>query len=205
LIRVSDGKATTSLSAFSIAVSAGSSSNTAPRISGTPATSVGVGSAYSFTPSASDANGDALTFSVSNRPTWATFNTSTGRLSGTPTSAQAGSYSNIVIRVSDGKTTASLPAFSIAVSEVSNGSATLTWTAPTRNSDGSTLSNLAGYRIVHGTSASALNRTIQVSNPGLTTYVVSNLSAGTHYFAVRAYTSSGSESSNSSVASKTIR
>jgi hypothetical protein len=146
-----------------------------------------------------------LTFSISNRPTWATFNTSTGRLSGTPTSAQVGSYSNIVIRVSDGKATTSLPAFSITVSDVSNGSATLTWTAPTRNSDGSTLTNLAGYRIVYGTSASALNKTIQVANPGLTTYVVPNLSAGTHYFAVRAYTASGSESSNSAVASKTIR
>ncbi len=205
VIRVTDGKATVALPAFAIGVTAGSTSNTAPTISGTPSTSVGVGSAYAFTPTAKDANGDSLTFSISNKPAWASFSTSTGRLSGTPTSAQVGTYSNIVIRVSDGKATTSLSSFSITVSDVANGSATLSWTAPTRNSDGSTLTNLAGYRIVYGTSATALNKTIQVANPGLTTYVVPNLSAGTHYFAVRAYTSSGSESANSAVASKTIR
>ena len=206
-IRVSDGKVTTSLPTFSITVSAASTSNSAPKISGTPSTSVGVGSAYSFTPTASDSNGDPLTFSISNKPAWATFSTSTGRLSGTPTDAQVGTYSNIVIRVSDGKVTTSLAAFSISVSASGSGSgsATLSWTAPTRNTDGSTLSNLAGYRIVYGTSSSSLSRTIQVTNPGLTTYVVQNLSPGTYYFAVRSYSSTGVESSNSSVASKTIR
>jgi len=206
-IRVSDGKVTTSLPTFSITVSAASTSNSAPKISGTPSTSVGVGSAYSFTPTASDSNGDSLTFSISNKPAWASFSTSTGRLSGTPTDAQVGTYSNIVIRVSDGKVTTSLPAFSISVSASGSGSgsATLSWTAPTRNTDGSTLSNLAGYRIVYGTSSSSLSRTIQVTNPGLTTYVVQNLSPGTYYFAVRSYSSTGVESSNSSVASKTIR
>jgi len=206
-IRVSDGKVTSSLPTFSITVSAASTSNSAPKISGTPPNSVGVGSAYSFTPTASDSNGDSLTFSVSNKPAWASFSTSTGRLSGTPTDAQVGTYSNIVIRVSDGKVTTSLPAFSISVgaSGSGSGSATLSWTAPTRNTDGSTLSNLAGYRIVYGTSSSALSRTIQVTNPGLTTYVVQDLSPGTYYFAVRSYSSTGVESSNSSVASKTIR
>ena len=206
-IHVADGKSRRSLPAFSLAVSSGSTSNAAPRISGTPPTSVGVGSAYSFTPTASDSNGDSLTFSISNKPAWASFSTSTGRLSGTPTDAQVGTYSNIVIRVSDGKVTTSLAAFSISVSASGSGSgsATLTWTAPTRNTDGSTLSNLAGYRIVYGTSSSSLSRTIQVTNPGLTTYVVQNLSPGTYYFAVRSYSSTGVESSNSSVASKTIR
>jgi hypothetical protein len=206
-IHVADGKTRRSLPAFSLTVTSGSTSNSAPRISGTPSTSVGVGSAYSFTPTASDSNGDSLTFSISNKPAWATFSTSTGRLSGTPTDAQVGTYSNIVIRVSDGKVTTSLAAFSISVSASGSGSgsATLSWTAPTRNTDGSTLSNLAGYRIAYGTSSSSLSRTIQVTNPGLTTYVVQNLSPGTYYFAVRSYSSTGVESSNSSVASKTIR
>lgn len=216
LITVTDGKSKATLPGFSITATGGSGSapapspsptpsNSAPTISGTPATSVRVGSSYAFTPTASDPNGDRLTFSISNRPAWATFNTSTGRLSGTPTSAQAGTYSNIVIRVSDGRSTTSLRAFSIAVSEVANGSATLSWTAPTRNADGSTLSNLAGYRIVYGTSANSLNRTIEVRNPGVSSYVVENLSPATYYFAVRAFSSSGSESANSNVASKTIR
>ncbi len=213
-ITVTDGKSKATLPAFSITASGGSApapapsptpSNGAPTISGTPATSVRVGSSYAFTPTASDPNGDRLTFSISNRPSWATFNTSTGRLSGTPTSAHAGTYSNIVIRVSDGRSTTSLRAFSIAVSEVANGSATLSWAAPTRNADGSALKNLAGYRIVYGTSANALNRTIEVRNPGVSSYVVENLSPATYYFAVRAFSSSGTESANSNVASKTIR
>jgi hypothetical protein len=98
-----------------------------------------------------------------------------------------------------------LRAFSIAVSEVGNGSATLNWTPPTRNADGTTLSNLAGYRIVYGTSSNALNRTIEVRNPGVSRYVVENLSPATYYFAVRAFSASGSESANSNVASKTVR
>lgn len=210
-ITVTDGKTRAALRAFSITATrpasnpAPSPTNRAPTISGSPARSVVAGSAYAFTPRASDPNGDRLTFSISNRPAWATFNTSTGRLSGTPTAAQVGSYSNIVIRVSDGRTTVSLPAFSIAVTQVGNGSATLSWTPPTRNSDGSTLRNLAGYRIVYGTSSNALNRTIEVRNPGVSRYVVENLSPATYYFAVRAVTSSGRESPNSNVASKTIR
>ncbi len=206
IISVSDGKASASLPAFSLTVG-GSSSNQPPTISGTPATSVATGSAYAFTPTAKDPEGKTLTFSITNKPAWATFSTSTGRLSGTPSSAQTGTYSNIVIKVSDGSTTASLQAFAIVVSTTStdDGSATLSWTPPTRNSDGSTLTNLAGYRIAYGTSAGALTRTVQVSNPGLSRYVVENLTAGTWYFAVRAYSTSGSESAPSNTASKTVR
>jgi hypothetical protein len=206
IISVSDGKSSTSLRAFTITVSGGATpSNTAPKISGTPASSVNVGSAYSFKPSASDANGDNLTFSIANRPSWASFSTSTGQLSGTPSSSHAGAYSNIVITVSDGKATASLPAFSISVAQSQPRSATLSWTAPTENTDGSTLMNLAGYRIVYGTSASVLSNALQVSNPGVTTYVVENLSPGTYYFAIRAYTSSGAESADSNVVSKVVQ
>lgn len=58
--------------------------NSAPRIWGAPGPEVIVGNAYSFTPSASDADSDTLAFSISGKPAWATFNTSTGRLSGRP-------------------------------------------------------------------------------------------------------------------------
>jgi hypothetical protein len=113
VISVSDGEASASLPAFSITVQTG---NKAPVISGTPATSVKVGAAYSFTPSASDADAnDSLTFSISNKPGWASFSTSNGSLSGTPAQTDAGTTSGIVISVSDGKTSVSLPAFSIEV------------------------------------------------------------------------------------------
>jgi hypothetical protein len=207
VIKVSDGKLTASLPAFSITVAAATPSNTAPKISGTPSTSVTAGNAYSFTPTASDANGDALTFSISNKPSWASFSTSTGRLSGTPSTSQVGTYSSIVISVSDGKAKVSLPAFSIAVTQAQTQtrSATLSWTPPTANTDGSTLTNLAGYRIVYGTSSTVLSQTINVSNPGVTNYVVDGLAPGTYYFALKAYTSQGVESSVSNVVSKVIK
>jgi hypothetical protein len=203
-IAVTDGKSQASLAPFKITVT-GSPSSGAPTISGTPPTTVTPGSAYAFTPTAKDPNGDKLTFSVANKPGWSAFSTSTGRLSGTPTSSQVGTYSNIKISVSDGKSSASLPAFGITVADVVNGSATLSWTPPTRNTNGSALTNLAGYRIYYGTSATALNRTLQVANAGLSTYVVPNLSPATWYFVVRAYTTTGAESTASNTASKTVR
>jgi hypothetical protein len=193
VITVSDGKApAVALAAFSITV--GAAPNGAPTISGSPSGSITAGSAYSFTPTASDPNGDTLTFSIQNKPSWATFNTQTGRLSGTPAAADAGTYNNVMISVSDGNVSASLPGFSITVNANSNGSATLTWSAPTENADGSTLTDLAGYRISYGTSASSLTQTVQVTNASVTTYVIENLSPGTWYFSVKTYSSAGTES-----------
>jgi len=207
-ITVSDGKATASLPAFSITVRSGASTNSPPTISGTPSKSVTAGSAYSFTPTASDPNGNTLSFSISNKPSWATFSTTNGRLSGTPSSSNVGTFSNISIKVSDGKATVSLPTFAITVNpstSSSSGTATLSWTAPTRNTDGSTLTNLAGYRIYYGTSSSSLTKTISINSAGLTTYVVSDLAPATYYFAISAVNSSGTESTRSSVSSKVVR
>lgn len=175
-----------------------------PTISGTPASSVTVGSTYRFQPTASDPNGDALTFSITNRPTWATFNTTNGLLTGQPTLGNVGSYANIQIRVTDGTSTTSLPAFAITVAQDASGTASLSWTPPTTNTDGSSLTNLSGYRIYYGTSSSALTQMVQVNSPGVASYVMSDLGSGTYYFAIRAYNSTGSESSNSNVVSKTI-
>lgn len=203
-IKVSDGKASTSLPTFAITVSGGST-NRVPVISGTPASSVNAGSAYNFQPTASDADGDALTYSIANKPAWATFNAGTGRLSGTPTAAQVGSYSSVTITVSDGKAKATLSPFAIAVVQMSSGNATLSWTPPTQNSDGSALTNLAGYRIYYGTSASSLTQVVQVANAGMTTYMLENLSPATYYFALKAYNSAGAESVQSNVVSKTVQ
>jgi hypothetical protein len=212
VITVSDGKASKSLPAFSVAVTNGSApssstSNHAPTISGAAVTSVTAGSAYSFRPSASDADNNTLAYSIANKPTWLSFNTATGALTGTPATANIGSYSAISISVSDGKASAALPAFGITVrstASTSTGAATISWLPPTRNADGSTLTNLAGYRIVYGKTASALDKTVQIANPGLSSYMVENLSAGTYYFAVKAYTSSGSESAQSQIVSKSL-
>jgi hypothetical protein len=174
---------------------------TAPTISGSPATSDVIGQAYSFVPATTNPGGGTLEFTITNKPAWASFNTLTGALTGTPTSAQAGAYSNILISVSNGSASASLAAFSIAVAA---GSASLSWTAPTQNTNGTPLTDLAGYTIYYGTSPSEMTQTIQVADPSATSYVVGNLSAGTYYFAVAAYTSTATQSVQSSVGSETI-
>jgi putative Ig domain-containing protein len=168
--------------------------NTAPTISGTPATSVSAGTSYKFVPSAHDADGDALTFSITGRPAWATFDAATGTLYGTPKPGDVATYANIVISISDGRATARLPAFSITVQAYSFGSATLTWTPPTENIDGTALTNLAGYRLYWGNQSSHYTSSIAVMNPGITTYVVENLAKGTYYFAATAVNVYGAES-----------
>jgi hypothetical protein len=178
--------------------------NHAPTISGNAPTAVNASSAYSFVPAAADADGDTLAFSIDNKPDWAAFDTSTGRLSGTPAAADVGTYSNISISVSDGRTSTALDPFAIAVTAMSNGRATLSWTAPIENTDGSPLSNLAGYRIRYGTSAGALTNTIVIENASVTTYVVEDLAPATWYFAVTAVTSVGTESAYSNLANKAI-
>jgi len=201
-ISVSDGTASVSLASFTIQVVA--PANRAPTISGTPLTSVNVLAAYSFQPSASDADGNTLTFSIQNRPAWATFSTSTGRLSGTPAVTDVATFSNIIISVTDGTASVSLPAFSLAVLQVATGSATVSWTPPTTNTDGSALTDLASYRVTYGLAADALSQSATISNAGLSSYTVEGLSQGTWYFAVVAVNTAGVESDISNVASKTI-
>jgi len=94
--------------------------NDAPTITGTPATTVDEDSAYSFTPTAADPDGDALTFSIANKPSWATFDTATGTLTGTPANDDVGTTGGITITVSDAVLTTNLPTFSIAVANVND-------------------------------------------------------------------------------------
>lgn len=84
------------------------------------------------------------------------------------------------------------------------GYVTLSWTPPTENTDGTAVKDLAGYRVLYGTSPITLDKQVTIANPGITTYAVEGLTAATYYFAVRAYTTSGAESANSNIASKTI-
>jgi hypothetical protein len=202
VISVTDGRVSASLPPFAIEVRA--AANRPPVISGSPTTSVTAGLAYQFRPNASDADGDRLTFTIANRPAWASFDATTGRLSGTPTSTHVGTYSNIAIEVSDGTAEAALPTFTITVQPGSLGSAVLSWTAPTQNTNGSALTDLAGFFIRYGSAATSLSESVQIPTPGVATYVVSDLEPGTWYFAVEAYNSNGGRSSPSQVVSKTV-
>jgi hypothetical protein len=178
--------------------------NTAPTITGAPSTSSKVNQAYTFRPTAIDADGDPLTFTIVNKPAWASFDSNTGQLTGTPSSSYAGTFSDIRISVTDGQSTASLESFSISVTGEQTGSATLSWQPPTSNTDGSPLTNLAGYVVRYGTSPDQLSTEVRIDNPGLTTYMVSGLAPATWYFRISAFNSSGVESSPSATASKTI-
>lgn len=202
-ISASDGQTSTALPGFTVTVQSASSNN-APSVFGRPAASVVVGQQYSFVPTASDPDGDDLTFSIANRPSWAVFNSATGQLSGMPLQGDAAVYDNIVISVDDGVLMDSLPAFSITVSQAATGSATLTWTAPTANTDGSPLTDLAAYKIYYGTSQGNYPNEIRIDNPGVTTYVIDNLSANTWYFVSTSINRFDVESDYSNVASKTV-
>jgi hypothetical protein len=184
--------------------SVAAAANQAPKISGTPPATAREGLAYSFWPKASDADGDTLTFSISNRPSWTKFNVATGALTGTPGPGTVGNYANIRIRVTDGIATARLPIFSIEVQQSSMGSATLSWQAPTTRTDGSPLTNLDGYRIRYGTAIGSYPNSIDISNEGLTAAVVSDLPPATYYFLISAYDKAGMESAYAGPVFKTI-
>jgi len=182
-----------------------SAPNQAPTISGTPLTAAKTNQAYSFQPTAVDPDGDTITFKVSNKPAWASFDTKTGRLSGTPSSSSTGTFSGITIVASDGTNNSRLGPFDITVtSTATTGSATLSWQPPTENADGSPLTNLAGFVIRYGTQSDALTLVVKISNPGITTAMIENLAPATWYFTVSAYTSTGVESMPSAVGSKTV-
>ena len=206
VISVSDGTNTTTASSFEVTVDASGSAaiNHAPTLSGTPAASVNAGDSYRFQPTANDIDGDTLSFTINSLPAWARFDANTGTLSGTPTEADIGLYANITISVSDGVLQTNGAAFSIEVTQVSLGSATLSWTAPTQNMDGSALTDLAGYKLYYGTSEGNYTNTVSVDNPGIVTYVVDNLPLDTYYFVATAYNNSGVESPYSAVAVKVV-
>lgn len=178
--------------------------NVAPQIAGSPANEVVVGQAFNFQPSATDADGDDLSFSIQGKPSWASFNSATGRLWGTPGSADVGSHEQIVISVSDGESTRALPEFAVTVVEQTNGSAMLAWQPPTENTDGSALTNLKGYKIHYGTTSGIYTQSVTVNNAGVTSYVIENLAPGTYFFAISALTTTDVESEKSAEASKTI-
>jgi len=240
VISVSDGRNTVALPAFTLTVNANpdlqltaltaSNSaavfNAAPVISGSPAATVVAQATYSFKPNASDANNDVLQFAVTGKPSWASFNSNTGELTGRPGTLQTGTVGPIVISVSDGNSVTSLTAFSISVLASAPAEqaapvvvakaqpepaptsktnvAALTWTPPTQNNDGSPLDNLASYRLYYGTTAGQLTKVITIDK-GQTAYTVSDLQPATYYFALSAVNSAGLESALSDVRSKSIQ
>ena len=182
----------------------GTQQNRAPTITGAPSANILEGEFYEFRPSASDPDGDALEFSVTRKPAWAQFDKASGRLWGTPGADDVGNFTNIGISVSDGKAQARLEEFDVTVNQISAGAATLSWNPPTENADGSALTDLAGYRIYYGRNPDNLTQVVAVNNPGLTRYVVENLTPARWHFEMTSVNTEGVESQRTPTASKTI-
>jgi hypothetical protein len=177
-------------------------------ISGAPRPTATVGERYSFQPSTSSATDER--FTIVNLPQWAQFSQESGLLSGTPTQAHVGKYAGITITVEAGGKSASLPAFSIEVVKGSSGvqqpgtgagagSITLNWVPPDENTDGSSLTNLAGYRIYSGNTEHDLQLRDRIDNPGISSYVIDAPEAGELYFAISSVSTKGIESQLSNV------
>ena len=178
--------------------------NNPPVISGSPILRTVQDQAYTFTPVASDADGDTLVFSISNQPAWSSFETDTGTLSGTPSVTDIGTSLSVSISVSDGQSSTALTPFDLEVLPTAFGSATISWDAPTTNADDSQLYDLAGFRIHYGTTSNSYTFTQPVNDPIATSAVVSGLEEGTYYFSVTAVDLSDNESAHSPEVSKEI-
>ena len=119
-ISVSDGENVSVLAPFDISVIRKESvedENSVPTIIGRAPGGSKVGDLYNFTPISHDADGDELSFQITNKPLWAEFDKSTGQLVGTPTEKNIGDFKYIIIAVSDGKSLVVLPEFHIRVTD----------------------------------------------------------------------------------------
>ena len=132
-LRVEDGDGEVDTQSFTVKVK---NTNDAPTIVGTPNTTVDEDSNYRFVPTGNDVDGDGLSFSIENQPDWATFNSATGELSGTPENEDVGTTENIVISVTDGTETVELDQFSLEVINT-NDAPEITSVAPTNTAQGS--------------------------------------------------------------------
>jgi hypothetical protein len=170
-------------------------------IGGTPPTQIVEGRPFSYTPTVSNPQGVALTFSAVTLPSWASLSASSGTISGTPGPGTVGTYS-VSIRVTDGTYTYTSPSYSVQVVGTATGSASLSWIPPTSYTDGSPMTP-ASYKVYWGSSQGSYPNVVSVSG-GLSSYVVDQLTPGTWYFVVTALDQAQVESVFSNAASKVV-
>jgi len=180
--------------------------NHAPAIVSRGDETVRVGQSYDSPSVASDADGDRLTFSADNLPPWASIDTNTGRITGTPAVQDVGVYESITISVRDtARHVSTTQPFSITVvGNVGKGVASLRWELPPSKVDGSPLNDLAGYRILYGRHSNDLDHSVFISDAATTSWEIDSLGEGVWYFAVSAINASGLEGPPTTVASKSI-
>lgn len=90
----------------------------------------------------------------------------------------------------------------ITVTAAGSGTIALAWDPATAYSDGSSITDLTGYRVYYGTAPGSYSSSIDVGN--VTSYTIAKLSPGVYYVVVTVRNLSGAESSYSNEVSKTI-
>ena len=153
--------------------------NSSPTISGISEDYATEGDLYYFIPNATDVNNDILTYSITNIPHWAAFDAASGAISGIPTISDIGYYSNIIITVSDGLATATLPSLSIMV-----------YSANVIQTENSLLNDIVGYSIYMGTSHETTLQTTLDIGLGVT-YNLGIMVDETYYFSIVALDTNG--------------
>jgi len=183
-----------------------------PQIAGTPAGTIQANTRYIFQPLATDNTSDPLSYSILNKPCWASFDPATGRLSGMPGDSDAGTDNDIVITVTNGLDTVSLPAFSVqiledttATAKVTSGSFTVSWTGPNSRADGTELTQaeIGGYRIYYGDTDGYYPHMVEITDGIAEVATVSDIPVGTYYIVMTTYDIDGRESDISEVTTKT--
>jgi len=116
-----------------------------------------------------------------------TSSTSTTSTTPPPTVADTGSTTT----TGGSSTTTPPPTTSTTTSSTA---VTLGWVAPTQNSNGTPITDLAGYKIHYGTVSQDYTQVVSITNPSLSRYVLDSLASGTYYFAISSYNSQGVES-----------
>ncbi len=137
---------------------------------------VHLGTTVSINPTATDPDGDPLSFSYSGWMTSSDYTTQLG---------DAGTHA-VTVTVSDGSLTDTRD---VTVNVNYYSQATLTWEANTEP-------DLSGYRLYYGTSSGNYDKNVDVGNE--TMHSLSGLKSGQiYYISVRSYDSSGNESDDS--------
>jgi hypothetical protein len=174
-------------------------------LSGCGGSGTGSGSSAADTASSSTTTASTTTAQSTSAGGGATASTTSGAGASTGTTGSGTTTTTTSTgTTSTGTTSTGTTSTGSSPSTKSSDTVTLNWTPPTENTNGSTLTNLAGYNIHYGTSSGSLTKTISISNAGIATYVVSNLPAGKYYFAVAAVNSAGTESPLSTQVSATV-
>jgi hypothetical protein len=87
---------------------------------------------------------------------------------------------------------------------VSSSTATLEWSRPWSNEDGSALTDLAGYKVYYGPEEYTPDHVLDVRGANVSKAEIQGLARGTWYFAITSYNSAGVESVKSGVVSTTL-